>query len=47
MGQMMWSSKTDHACVSTQRGIVSGSADHDVKFWDFELVTDEEYSATR
>ncbi|KAK2138293.1 hypothetical protein NP493_8129g00002 [Ridgeia piscesae] len=30
-----------------KRGIVSGSADHDVKFWDFELVTDEEYSATR
>ncbi|KAI0212489.1 WD repeat-containing protein 3 [Lamellibrachia satsuma] len=30
-----------------KRGIVSGSADHDVKFWDFELITDEEYSATR
>ena len=30
-----------------QRGIASGSGDHDVKFWDFELVTDTEYSATR
>ncbi len=30
-----------------KRGLVSGSADHEVKFWDFELITDEEYSSTR
>ena len=25
-----------------QRGIVSGSADHTVKFWELELISDEE-----
>ena len=23
-----------------RRGLVTGSADHDVKFWDFELISD-------
>ena len=23
-----------------KHGVVTGSADHDVKFWDFELVSD-------
>ena len=30
-----------------QRSVVSGSADKNVKFWDFELVTDKDYSLTR
>ncbi|KAJ8314591.1 hypothetical protein KUTeg_006741 [Tegillarca granosa] len=29
-----------------KRGIVSGSADHDVKFWNFELITDPSFSTT-
>ncbi|XP_076317472.1 WD repeat-containing protein 3 [Tachypleus tridentatus] len=29
-----------------QHGIVSGSEDKDVKFWDFELIKDEKYSQT-
>ena len=33
--------------VLLQRGLVSGSADHTVKFWNFELVTDDKHSATR
>lgn len=27
-----------------KRKFMSGSADHDVKFWDFDLVEDREYS---
>ncbi|XP_023931815.1 WD repeat-containing protein 3-like [Lingula anatina] len=34
-------------CMSPdKRGIISGSADKEVKFWDFELITDEKYSKT-
>lgn len=30
-------------CVAPdRRGFVTGSADHTVKFWEFELVSDEE-----
>lgn len=29
-----------------KKGLISGSADHTVKFWDFELVTDEEFSSS-
>ncbi|XP_065648655.1 WD repeat-containing protein 3 isoform X2 [Hydra vulgaris] len=29
-----------------KRGFITGSADHDVKFWEFELIKDEEYSLT-
>lgn len=34
---------TDHRSVvlSLQRGIVTGSADKTVKFWDFELMKDQ------
>lgn len=28
-----------------KNGFVSGSADHDVKFWEFDLIIDEEYSS--
>ena len=27
--------------IKWQRGFVTGSADHTVKFWEFELVTDD------
>ena len=30
-----------------QRGLVTGSADHEVRFWEFELVQDDDYSLTR
>ncbi|XP_041353923.1 WD repeat-containing protein 3-like [Gigantopelta aegis] len=29
-----------------KRGLISGSADHTIKFWDFELITDDKHSAT-
>ncbi len=29
-------------CVLMQRGIVTGGADKTVKFWDFELIKDED-----
>eukprot|EP00795_Rhopilema_esculentum_P017672 gene17672-9326_t len=29
-----------------KKGFVSGSADHEVKFWEFELIDDSEYSKT-
>lgn len=30
-------------CVAPdKRGFVTGSADHHVKFWEFELISDEE-----
>jgi len=29
-----------------KKGFVSGSADHDVKFWEFELISDPSYSQT-
>ena len=35
-------------CVAPdRRGFVSGSADHDVKFWEFELTTDENHEGKR
>ncbi|XP_046574753.1 LOW QUALITY PROTEIN: WD repeat-containing protein 3-like [Haliotis rubra] len=30
-----------------KRGIMSGSADHNVKFWNFELITDEDSTSKR
>ena len=30
-----------------QGSIVTGSTDKEVKFWDFELITDEKFSSTR
>jgi U3 small nucleolar RNA-associated protein 12 len=29
-----------------RRGLVTGSADHEVRFWEFELVQDDDYSLT-
>lgn len=29
------------------RGLITGSADQEVRFWDFELMVDPEYSQTR
>jgi len=29
-------------CVFIQRGIVTGGADKTVKFWDFELIKDQD-----
>ncbi|XP_046345376.2 WD repeat-containing protein 3-like [Haliotis rufescens] len=29
-----------------KRGIMTGSADHNIKFWNFELIKDEEHSST-
>ncbi|XP_064627988.1 WD repeat-containing protein 3-like [Lineus longissimus] len=35
-------------CMSPdKRGIVTGSADQEVKFWDFELVAESEYSSRK
>ena len=33
--------------ICFQRSVISGSADHELKFWDFELIKDEQYSTTR
>lgn len=33
--------------MGTTQQICTGSADHDVKFWDVELKLDPEYSATQ
>ena len=35
-------------CIAPdRRGFVSGSADHDVKFWEFELTNDENHEGGR
>ena len=42
-GGAVWS-----VCVAPdRRGFVTGSADHSVKFWEFELVSEEKEVKTR
>ena len=31
----------------SQTGFVTGSADHDVKFWEFELLSDEDHPSKK